>query len=550
MDHPKGASSDRGDRVDFDRRVRLEFRGAQISSDGGLLVMRELDDALGLSDLASVALRDTRRGKNTVHRLDGLFRQSAYGRLAGYEDVNDADRLALDPVMRQVVGGRAVDAQAASASQMGRFETETLALPENREALADLNGQWIDRFHDRNGLKFIVLDMDSSVSPTHGEQEGSAWNGHFDCTCYHPNFLFNQFGMLERCALRNGNVHSADGWRDVLDPVIARYAERDILRFFRADAAYASPAIYARLEEAGYFYAIRLPANSVLREKIAHQLTRPVGRPSLTKVKRFHEDFEYQAQSWDKPRRVIAKIEWPPGELFPRVGFIVTNLPMDPDWVVRFYNQRGTAEQHLLAHASIRCQATHQGRQIRLPLDALVVQAVPRQRGAAAVARPSLQPGHLLALHRTARGHGRLVADLSPAQADQDRRPRRAPRPCHHLPTSRGCRHRPDGPCHTCRHPPIASAAVMRVTAKLAKTERKRQDNSVRRVAKRSRRVKLTRVRGLIRPTPGVSAPPDTARSAKRLICLPVQAILTLSGSLLGECRSEYILRPISASGV
>jgi hypothetical protein len=216
MDHPEGAGSQRGDRVDFDPRVRLEFRGTQLSSDGGLLVMRELDDALGLSDLASTALSDTRRGKNTVHRLDGLFRQSVFGRLAGYEDVNDADRLALDPVMRQIVGGRAVDAQAASASQMGRFETETLALAENRAALADLNGQWIYRFHDRNGMKYIVLDLDSSVSPTHGDQEGTAWNGHFDCTCYHPLFVFNQFGMLERCALRHGNVHSADGWQDVL----------------------------------------------------------------------------------------------------------------------------------------------------------------------------------------------------------------------------------------------------------------------------------------------------------------------------------------------
>jgi hypothetical protein len=135
-----GAGSQRGDRVDFDPRVRLEFRGTQLSSDGGLLVMRELDDALGLSGLASASLCDNRRGKNTVHRLDGLFRQSVYGRLAGYEDVNDADRLALDPVMRQVVGGRAVDAQAASDSQMGRFETETLPTPENRAALADLNG--------------------------------------------------------------------------------------------------------------------------------------------------------------------------------------------------------------------------------------------------------------------------------------------------------------------------------------------------------------------------------------------------------------------------
>jgi hypothetical protein len=309
--------------------------------------MRGLDDALGLSDLAFAPLCDNRRGKNSVHRLDGLFRQSVYGRLAGYEDVNDADRLALDPVMRQVVGGRAIDAQAASASQMGRFETETLPTPENRAALADLNGKWIDRFHDRKGLKYITLDMDSSVSPTHGEKGGTAWNEHFDRKCYHTLFVFNQFGMLERCALRHGNVHSADGWQDVLDPVIARYAGRDILRFFRADAAYASPAIYWRLEEAGYFYAIRLPANTVLRDRISNRLTRPVGRPSQTKVRRFYEDFEYQAASWDKPRRVIAKIEWHRGELFPRVGFIVTNLPMEPDWVVLFYNQRGTAEQHI-----------------------------------------------------------------------------------------------------------------------------------------------------------------------------------------------------------
>lgn len=110
MDHPEGADLQWADRVDFDRRVQLEFNGTQLSSDGGLLVMRELDDAPELSNLALAALHDTRTGKNSVHRLDGLFRQSVFGRLAGYEDVNDADRLALDSVMRQVVGGRAVDA--------------------------------------------------------------------------------------------------------------------------------------------------------------------------------------------------------------------------------------------------------------------------------------------------------------------------------------------------------------------------------------------------------------------------------------------------------
>jgi hypothetical protein len=99
MDHPEGAGKTGDGRLGFDRRVRLKFRGTQLSSDGGLLVMRELDDVLGLSDLASGALNNNRRGKKTVHRLGGIFRQSVYGRLAGYEDVNDADRLALDPVI-------------------------------------------------------------------------------------------------------------------------------------------------------------------------------------------------------------------------------------------------------------------------------------------------------------------------------------------------------------------------------------------------------------------------------------------------------------------
>ena len=108
-----------------------------------------------------------------------------------------------------------------------------------------------------------------------------------------------------------------------------------------------SRELYKDLEAAEYYYAVRLKKNAVLESRIAHRLTRPVGRPSKTKVKRFYEEFEYQAQSWDKPRRVVAKIEWHPDELFPRLGFIVTNLPMEPEEVVRFYNQRGTAEQHI-----------------------------------------------------------------------------------------------------------------------------------------------------------------------------------------------------------
>ena len=217
MADPAGETEAPDLRVNFDRRLKLEFHGSVITSDAGLLAFRELDDALGLSDAAGQVLADSRTGKNGRHSLMAQFRQSVFGRLAGYEDVNDADRLGHDPAMRWVVGGRAVSGQAASTSQMGRFETEVLTREANLAALTDLSGQWINTVHARRPTNVVVLDMDSSVSPTHGEQESTAYNGHFGCTCYHPLFVFNQFGDLERASLRPGNVHSADGWREVLN---------------------------------------------------------------------------------------------------------------------------------------------------------------------------------------------------------------------------------------------------------------------------------------------------------------------------------------------
>jgi hypothetical protein len=313
MADPTGESKSEALRLDFDRRLMLRFCGSVITSDSGLLAYRELDDAIGLTDTGADTLADARTGKNGRHRLAGLLRQSVFGRLAGYEDVNDAERLCHDPAMRWVVGDRAITGSAASASQMGRFETEWLALPENLAALTDLPGRWIDTVHRRRPPKMIVLDMDSSESPTYGTQEGSAYNGHFGCTCYHPLFVFNQLGDLERCALRSGNVHSAADWRNVLEPVVVRYRDAVKRHYFRGDAAFANPEIYEFLEAEGYGYAIRLPTNSVLQGKIGHLLKRSVGRPPQ-KVRRCYASFSYRAQSWNKSRHVVAKVEWHPGD--------------------------------------------------------------------------------------------------------------------------------------------------------------------------------------------------------------------------------------------
>ena len=245
-----GESYKRGLSVQFDSRLRLEFHGSRVTSDAGLLAYRELDEALGLTEMAGTVFSDERTGQNMRHTHVAQFRQSVFSRLAGYEDNNDADRLSVDPAMRYVVGGRACEHEAASTSQMNRFETRVLTQEQNLAALAELPGKWIQRLMKRRYLLEMTLDMDSSVSETYGQQEGSAFNGHFGCTCYHPLFCFNQFGDVEGAMLREGNVHSAKDWRMVLEPVVDRYRRKKGLRLkYRADAAFAIPDLYEYLEK-------------------------------------------------------------------------------------------------------------------------------------------------------------------------------------------------------------------------------------------------------------------------------------------------------------
>ena len=331
-------------RLKFDPKVRLEFHGATITSDAGLLAIRELDEALGLTEVASDHLQESRTGRNIRHQMVALLRQSIYSRLAGYDDTNDAERLSQDPAMRVAVGWQGSDRNCASTNTMSRFETETLTQEHNLKGLALMNSQWVEGAMVHTPQRRVILDMDSSESPVYGQQEGAVYNGHFECVCYHPLFLFNQFGDCEGATLRSGNVHSADQWRELLEPVVKGYQKKGMRLLFRGDAAFAKPELYQYLEPAKIGYAIRLPTNEVLQRQIQHLLDRPDEWPSRKPIVWYH-DFTYQAQRWDLPRRVVAKVEWHQGELFPRVGFIVTNLSYPPKGIVRFYNARGTAEQ-------------------------------------------------------------------------------------------------------------------------------------------------------------------------------------------------------------
>ena len=206
---------------------------------------------------------------------------------------------------------------------------------------------------------------------------------------------------------------------------MARYRGKFKRRYFRADAAFANPEVYEFLEAEGFKYAIRLPANQILQERIAYLLKRPVGRPPI-EVRRYYASFSSQAQSWKIPRRVVAKVEWHPGELYPRVGFIVTNMTRPAERVVAFYNQRGTAEQWIKEGKSCR------------QVDAALMLLIRRQRRPASASCAGLQSRQLHADAGSAGGGQAVVADEPAGKTREDRREGRMPWPLRHFPDGRG----------------------------------------------------------------------------------------------------------------
>ena len=394
-------------RLQFNPQIRLELHGATITSDAGLLAFRELDDALDLTPIASDYLQESRTGRNIRHHLVPLLRQSIYSRLAGYDDTNDAERLSQDPAMRVVVGWQGSDRNAARTNTMSRFETETLTQEDNLKGLALMNPQWVELAMAHTPHRRVILDMDSSESPVHGQQEGAAYNGHFGCVCYHPLFLFNQFGDCEGATLRPGNVHSADGWQELLEPVVKGYQKKGLRLLFRGDAAFAKPELYEYLEQGKIGYAIRIPANQVIQEQIQPLLERPTEWPSREPIVSYH-DFAYQAQSWHLPRRVVAKVEWHQGDA------------ISQGWFHRDQPELSTQRNSPLLQWPWHGGAVDQGGQVRPELDPAFLPQVRGQPGETMAVRPDLQPGQLYEKAGVAGGYEALDSDQSSDQADQD----------------------------------------------------------------------------------------------------------------------------------
>ena len=237
-----GESKRQAFQLSFNRFMQVGFQGSRVTSDGGLILVRELDERLGFGELIERHLTAA-RANNARFSFTDLLRQSVDSRLAWYEDMNDAERLSHDPTFRLIGSEKIWDRGAALTSRLQTFETEMLAEKENFAGLARLNREMIGRTEAFSSPYRTVLDMDSTEIPVYGEQEQSGYNGHFESTCYHPMLLFNGGGDCLAAKLRPGNVHSAEGWEELLLPEIKRQQRMGKEVAFRAEAAFAKPEV-------------------------------------------------------------------------------------------------------------------------------------------------------------------------------------------------------------------------------------------------------------------------------------------------------------------
>ena len=338
-----GESGKQGFQLSFNRFLRVGFQGSRVTSNGGLILVRELDERLGFSELIDEHLTDS-RANNARFSFADLLRQSVYSRLAGYEDVNDAEQLSQDPTFRLIGSEKTWERGAALTSRLQTFETEMLAKVENFVGLARINRELIGKVEAFQWHYRAVLDMDSTEIPVYGEQEQSAYNGHFESTCYHPLLLFNRDGDCLAAKLRPGNVHSAEGWERVA-AAGGRAPATDGERNCVSGRCCLCQAGDLR-SVGGAGCEVCHPDSGQRKPAAGH---RGVAETSGGQAQ---QETASRVQGLSVPSRELedgptggSQGRTSSGELFPRVGFIVTNLTLPSRAVVRFYNKRGTTEQ-------------------------------------------------------------------------------------------------------------------------------------------------------------------------------------------------------------
>ncbi|MEW6053617.1 MAG: IS1380 family transposase [Nitrospirota bacterium] len=323
------------------QKITVDFEGGEITSDSGLLLVRQADKALQLIRGMANSITDRRDNRYTDHDLETLLRQRIYQIVAGYEDCNDANLVRKDPALKTACGRKPSDEDLGSQPTLSRFENSV-----TRNDLYRIGDYFVDLYICRNRKrkpKRIILDLDGTDDPTYGDQQLTFFHGYYDQYMYHPLVIYDaDTGELITAVLRPGNKHASYGAVSILKRIIPKLKEAfpkaEIV--IRGDAGFAIPDLYEYCESEKLKYVIGLIRNDVLERMIEALLNKAHEQYTETGQKqRMFQEGLYQAQSWPKDRRVIMKAEWLTQG--PNSRFVVTNLSYEPKELYEFYTERG-----------------------------------------------------------------------------------------------------------------------------------------------------------------------------------------------------------------
>ncbi len=347
------------------QQVTVDFEGGQVVTDAGLLLLRDFENRLGVIQQLAARFPDPRSPKCVVHSVEAILTQQVYQYLAGYFDANDAQAVRRDPVFL-ALNAHSPDqelASLASGSTLSRFAysftrreaelplQERAVLLEQRdsqlERIAVVNRYLVDLFVRTRQERpaYVILDLDATDDPTHGQQLLTGFHGHYDQYQYLPLLVFDgQSGFPLAAWLRPGTVHAACGAVQTLQEIVEqlRTTWPELLIIVRGDGGFAIPAMYEFCEREGLLFAIGMPTNAVLKRRTEETLAQVVTEFEMSRepLQKFQVFEDYQADSWSHPRRIVAKVEVNAQGTNRR--FMVTNMSGDPQGLYHgFYVQRG-----------------------------------------------------------------------------------------------------------------------------------------------------------------------------------------------------------------
>ena len=328
------------------KQFKLNFNGGELSSDGGLLMIKEFLSVLGVESLIKSTFKTNDDAMFRVHKDHDNLLQMIYQIFGTYYEDNCADELRNDPVMSAILGKEALASQPTISRFFNRMDDSTL------RQFDTMMRELRKKVYSIKMPEYVLLDIDTTLLPTYGKQEGEGFNYHYQAHGYHPTLCFDGLtGDLLRAVLRDGTDYCSKDSAKFMEPLISEYRRNypSIQLYARGDSGFATPELYDLFEDNEVKYAIRLKINKTLTE-LAKEKTDAL----MTVVKRnavdyavTYGEFMYKAGSWRSERRVVFKIEKPANQFTFMYTFIVTNMEMEPYQVISYYCNRGRMENFI-----------------------------------------------------------------------------------------------------------------------------------------------------------------------------------------------------------